>query len=277
MAFKKSSQKKLGRRRRKLPEIASSCYSGSLERCGDSCGWDLIPKKKCSALSGNKKDNIMLNDGKFGVALRDVNDGITSLGCRVVVALSDGMGKGEPAARESQRAVDSLLPLLKAGMDPEMALQVLNLLWSVSNRKEQFPTMDLALLDPESRELVLYKIGAAPTVIVRAPRCRPGPLGSIPPENIEILTAPAMPMGVSEYSEIPVISTLVMPGDLILMITDGVADSRRSHPELDWLRRLLGRLKSRNLQTICDLIIREAALNYGSREKDDMTIVAVRV
>ena len=97
--------------------IASSCYSGSDERCGDSCGWTALP------------------DGKFAAAV------------------SDGMGKGELAARDSSRAVNSVTALLKAGMDPEMALQVLNLLWSLSNRKERFPTMDLALLDPGSREL----------------------------------------------------------------------------------------------------------------------------
>lgn len=246
-------------RRRIQIKIASSNYSGSNERCGDSCGW------------------AMLLDGK------------------AAVVLSDGMGKGETAAIESEKAVNSMLSLLKADMAPEMALQVLNLLWSMSNRKELFPTMDVALLDPASRELVVYKIGAAPTVIVRAPRCGPGRHNvpdagkhlrqadrlsytrAKPPLKIEILTAPAMPMGVSEYSEIPSISTLVMPGDLIIMMTDGVLDSQRSDPDIFWLRRLLTRIKSRNLQTICDLIIREAALNYGDREKDDMTVTALRV
>jgi stage II sporulation protein E len=230
-------QYKKKHRRQKLPQIASSAYSGSEERCGDNCGWGL------------------LSDGKLAVAL------------------SDGMGKGELAACESERAVNSILPLLKAGMDAEMALQVLNLLWAMSNRKEQFPTMDLALLDSVNRELVIYKVGAAPTVVVRAPRCRPGPIVSEPPEHIEILAAPAMPMGAAECSEIASVSTLVMPGDRIIMMTDGILDSNRDDLELKWLRRLLTRIKSRNLQIVCDLIIREAALNYGAEEKDDMTVV----
>ncbi len=246
-------------RRKRQINIAFSTYSGSDERCGDSCGW------------------ARLSDGRFAAAV------------------SDGMGKGEAAARESERAVNSVLPLLKAGMDPEMALQVLNLLWSLSNRKELFPTMDLALLDPASQELKIYKIGAAPTVVIRAPRCWPGrrnasacggwinisaapdATAAVPPENIEILTAPALPMGVSECSEIPCISTLVMPGDRILMMTDGILDSRRDDQDLVWLRRLLGSIKSRNLQTVCDLIIREAAFNYSDCEKDDMTVILFEV
>lgn len=247
----KMQRQRILQRRTRLPQIASSGYSGSDGRCGDSCRWMQLP------------------DG------------------RVAVAISDGMGKGEMAARESERAVNSVLPLLAAGMDPEMALQVLNLLWSMSNRKERFPTMDLALLNPDIRELVIYKIGAAPTVIVRAPRCRPGRnqtpgtgprvIDSKTPERVEILAAPALPMGVTESGELPCVSTLVMPGDRIIMMTDGISDSKRDDPDFGWLRRLLSRIRSRNLQTICDLIIREAALNYGPREKDDMTVVAVRV
>ena len=80
-------------------------------------------------------------------------------------------------------------------------------------------------------------------------------------------------MGAAECSEIASVSTLVMPGDRIIMMTDGILDSNRDDLELKWLRRLLTRIKSRNLQTVCDLIIREAALNYGAEEKDDMTVV----
>jgi stage II sporulation protein E len=236
MRINKRAEKKFNRKQ-KLLQVASSAYSGSTELCGDSYSWELLP------------------DGRFAAAL------------------SDGMGKGNLAARESSRAVNSVIALLKAGMDPEMALQVLNILWTASNRKELFPTMDLALLDRAGRELMIYKIGAAPTVIIRSPRCRQGNSGSAPPEKTEILTAPAMPMGVSENSEIPCISTLVMPGDRVIMMTDGIADSNRDDPDLKWLQRLLSCLKSRSHQTVCDLIIREAALNYGCREKDDMAAV----
>ena len=227
------------RLRRKGLQVGISQYAGSKECNGDSCKWTLLP------------------DG------------------RLAVALSDGTGKGDAAAHESGRAVEAAVALLKAGMHPEMALQILNLLWAVNNRKELFPTMDLALLDMTSRELVIYKNGAAPTAVVRAPRCRPGFTGFTPPEKIEILTSPAVPMGVSESSEIPCISTLVMPGDRIIMMTDGIPDSDRRDPEMEWLCRMLTGIKSRDPQTVSDLIVREAVLNYGDREKDDMTVAVV--
>lgn len=218
-----------GSRVKRRNNVAAASYSGSDQRCGDSCGF------------------AVLEDG------------------RKVMALSDGTGKGEIAAKESSRAVNAILGLLRAGMDPELALQVLNLILSMDNRKEHFPTMDLAVLDPESRELHVYKIGASPTIIKRATG------------HCEIFNAPAMPMGVVEWSRIPCVSTLVMPGDLIIMMTDGITDAKRDDMELKWVQKLLGRIKSRASQTVCDLIIREAALNYGEREKDDMSIMLFEV
>lgn len=224
-----SKQSRALLRKKKSLAVAASGCSGSSERCGDSHGW------------------TRLGDGRYAIVI------------------SDGTGKGELAAKESGRAVNAVLGLLKAGTDPEMTLQILNLILTMDNRKERFPTMDMALLDPGNRELYIYKIGAAPTAIKRT-------TGSV-----EILTAPAMPMGIMEYDRIPCVSTMVSAGDQIIMMTDGIVDSVRRDLQLEWLQRLLVRIKSRSSRTVCDLVLREASLNYGTREKDDMTVVVFQV
>ncbi|MBP3384930.1 MAG: SpoIIE family protein phosphatase [Firmicutes bacterium] len=210
------------------PQTASATYSGSFERCGDCCQWEVLP------------------DGKFAIAL------------------SDGMGKGEHAARESRLAVTSVIKMLKAGLDPELVLKLLNSILMVDTGQEHFPTMDLGILDQETRELYLYKIGAAPTAIKRK-------------DKVELLTAHAVPMGVMDHTEVPCVSTIVRPGEQVIMMTDGVIDSRRSDLEMEWLREAVMKIKSRDPQTVCDLILREAAAGYADREKDDMTVAVVRV
>lgn len=212
----------------KPQQAATAGYAGTFERCGDCCQWDNLP------------------DGRFAIAL------------------SDGMGKGEHAAQESHLAVTSVIKMLKAGLDAELVLKLLNAILMVDTGQERFSTMDLGILDPETSEMHFYKIGAAPTIIKRK-------------DKIEILNAPAIPMGVMEPSGMRCVSTIVRPGDQIIMMTDGIMDSRRDDMELDWLRKALLHIKSRNPQTICDLILREAAANYGDREKDDMTVVSFRV
>ena len=214
-------------KRRRQQQAAVAGYAGSDERCGDYCLWENLP------------------DGKFAVAL------------------SDGMGKGEHAAQESHLAATSVIKMLKAGLDAEMVLKLLNVILMVDTGQERFSTMDLGILDPETDEMYFYKIGAAPTIIKRK-------------EKTEILTAPAMPMGVMD-GNISCVSTIVRPGDLVIMMTDGIVDSKREDLEMDWLKRVLTQIKSKNPQTVCDLIIKEASENYMNREKDDMTVVSFRV
>ena len=183
---------------------------------------------------------------------------------KFAVALSDGMGKGEAAARESRLAVTSVIKMLKAGLDPELVLKLLNAVLMVDTGQEHFPTMDLALLDPETGELYLYKIGAAPTAIKRK-------------DKVELLTAHAVPMGVVEPASVPCVSTIVRPGEQVIMMTDGVVDSRRDDMEMTWLQNALLKIRSRDPQTVCDLILQEAAAGYGEREKDDMTVMVLKV
>lgn len=233
---------------------AASGYAGSRQRNGDRYRWTELP------------------DGRFAVAV------------------SDGMGKGERAARESSLMVNGIIKLLQAGLDPDMALKTLNMVLVQISGDEIYSTMDLAVLDASNRELFIYKIGAAPTLIRRAGRvgdaqqrcsgiddsfwdCSAADVGS----RIEILTAPAMPLGVMEYEHIPCVSTMVSPGDQVIMMTDGIVDARRDDLELQWLRKRVASIRSQNLQTLCDLVVREAVLNYGNREKDDMTVVAFTV
>lgn len=210
------------------PKIADAGYAGSSEQSGDSCEWSNLP------------------NGMFAIAL------------------SDGMGKGKAAARESSLAVTSVIKLLKAGLEPELVLKLLNSILMMDAEKETFSTMDLGIFDQKKREVYFYKIGAAPTLIKRETR-------------IDVLEAAAMPMGVMETSGISCVSTIVHPGDQIIMMTDGVIDSCREDLELNWLKKALTRMKSKNPQTISDLIIREASENYGNREKDDMTVISMLV
>ena len=84
-------------------------------------------------------------------------------------------------------------------------------------------------------------------------------------------------MGVMDHAEVPCVSTIVRPGEQIVMMTDGVVDSRRGDLDMEWLRKTLVKIKSRDPQTVCDLVLQEAAAGYGDREKDDMTVAVVKV
>lgn len=82
--------------------------------------------------------------------------------------LSDGMGCGEAAQRESSMAVRLLERFLRAGIDAPPALKTLNSALSLrAESTDSFTTVDLLTLSLQTLEGELYKYGAAPSYLKR--------------------------------------------------------------------------------------------------------------
>ena len=83
--------------------------------------------------------------------------------------LSDGMGCGEAAQRESSMAARLLERFLRAGIDAPPALKTLNSALSLrAESTDSFTTVDLLTLSLQTLEGELYKYGAAPSYLKRA-------------------------------------------------------------------------------------------------------------
>lgn len=136
------------------------------------------------------------------------------------VVLCDGMGSGADAARDSRFAYRLLEQFLSAGIGPEVALATvggaLGLRWECTG---SFTTIDLLQLDLKSGEGAVYKLGAGPTYLRRD-----GVLSRI--------TSSTLPAGLQQGA-IPDVSRFrLRPGDLAVLVSDGVTDGS----EDDWVR-----------------------------------------
>ncbi|MBQ9931355.1 MAG: SpoIIE family protein phosphatase [Firmicutes bacterium] len=181
-----------------------------------------------------------------------------------MIALSDGMGKGARAAEESSLAVNTLHSLLKAGFDAELALQLLNSLLFLNSEDEIFSTMDLGLFHLGTGRLRLFKIGAAATFIKRG-------------ERVEAVKVSALPAGIVPRIPVEHVDIKLRPGDEIIIVSDGITEAAAGEDGLDWLCEAISGIRSRDPQTLADLVLRQAIQRWGIREKDDMTVIAVRV
>lgn len=202
---------------------------------------------------------------------RELSDG------RYVIILSDGMGRGEAAAMESSLAVKTLANLIEAGFDVEIALRTLNSILLLKSEDEIFSTVDIGIFDKTSGKLKLYKIGAASTFIKRG-------------EKVSAVKMAALPMGIVDGLKIDFVSLKLQPGDQIVMVSDGVTDSARyaegaagtasadggagTDNGCAWLCEAVRSIKSKDPNTMADLIINKAVENYGVREKDDLTVIS---
>lgn len=104
-------------------------------------------KKNNSVISGDSNTIIKLKDNK------------------ILVAISDGMGSGETAARNSKKVVLNLEKLLNTGFEEDRAVKLINSYLLVGKEKDNFATIDSMIFNPETGEAEFIKIGACPTFI----------------------------------------------------------------------------------------------------------------
>lgn len=185
---------------------------------------------------------------------------------RHVLAISDGMGSGRAARGESRAALDLLLNALRAGYSRADALRTVNGLLVACRGDEMFATVDLCVVDLDSGEAALDKLGACPSFLLRAGKCKR-------------IGGDALPMGILDAVRPRALAARLQPGDLLLMVSDGVMDAFGG--EEGSLVRALGGLaigdKTPNPQRFADTLLRRAFERSGGTALDDMTVLAATV
>lgn len=179
---------------------------------------------------------------------------------RQAIILGDGMGNGSQAAEDSRTAVGMLEKLLEAGLPTETVLRTANSLLQLRSR-ESFVAVEMALIDLRKGEAELLKIGAAPGFLIRG-------------KEILQLGASSLPLGILSSIEAERHLTRLLPTDLLVITTDGVADP---DGESAWLIPLLRRWESCPPQVIADRILEETLRRCGGFLRDDLTVVACRL
>jgi len=197
------------------------------------------------------KDNNVSGDS---YVCTDLKDG------EYIIALSDGMGKGERAYKESALTITTLYNLMKAGFDVELALKTINSLLLLKSTEEIFSTVDLGLFNKTNGKMKLFKIGAAATFIKRG-------------SKVEAIKVSALPMGIIDIIRVNNIEIQTRRGDEIIIVSDGITEADRSDGQMKWIKETIENIRSTDPQTMSDLIINKAVERYGLKEKDDMTVI----
>lgn len=171
---------------------------------------------------------------------------------KLCLLLSDGMGSGEEARKESAMATRLLERFLRAGIDAPPALKTLNSALTLrAEETNSFTTIDLLLLSLQTGEGELYKYGAAPSYIKRG-------------GTVRRVTCSCLPAGLQECSQPPEATRLRLEGGTyFVMITDGVADATND----EWLQNLLAGWQGENPQLLVSAILADSIERTG--ESDD--------
>ena len=181
-------------------------------------------------------------------------------GGRHLLALSDGMGSGVSALQESHAALSLLAESLRAGYTRAQALDVVNALMLMCTGREMYATMDLCVVDLHSGETAFEKLGACASYIVRD-------------GEVRSIGSDTLPVGVLESVESRSLRMTLRPGDVVILMTDGVADAYPGGETA--LREAIARLHWLHPRAVGEKLI-ASALGDGPA-RDDMAVLCARV
>lgn len=196
-------------------------------------------RKKGEAVSGDKGTYFKTDEGVL------------------YVILSDGMGSGDEAAKESESTVNILERFLKAGLKPENALRILSSAISVKNELDAgYATVDLLGVNLFTGESKIFKCGAAPSYVKKGKLVK-----TIKGENLGLLDR--------DTSVPDEINLKLEPGHFAIIASDGVS----AEGDDLWLKTMISEYRGTEPKELAKKILEEAIKLYGC--EDDMTVLAV--
>lgn len=182
-------------------------------------------------------------------------------GDEFIMLLSDGMGSGEAACRESELVIELLEQFLEAGFKEEAAMKLINSMLVLRTENNMFSTMDICVLHLATGMCDFMKAGAAATYILR--------------ENwMESICSDNLPAGMLSCISCETKKKKLYHGDYIIMLSDGVLDGNVGE---EFLREVLLEMKSSNPQELANAILDAAMVREGYQPKDDMTVLVAGV
>lgn len=202
--------------------------------------------KGCSKISG---DTFLMTDlpgGKKGIAL------------------SDGMGSGEEAFRESKMVVEMLEELLEAGFPVTMAVQLMNTALVIAREEIRFSTIDASLFDLYNGTCEFVKAGASTTFIKRK-------------DMVETITSSSLPVGVVRELELEPVERKLEDGDYVVMVTDGVLDALPVGEQETLMSQFIRESNIVNPKELAHHILEKVLEWTEEVPVDDMTVLVIGI
>jgi len=219
----------------------------------------LIKSNRYSALTevaskANSKNNISGDSFTFGEG-HNIH----------FAAISDGMGIGKKASKESNMAINLLEKFLEAKFDKELALKTINSILMLKSNDEMCTTLDISMIDLYSGKLQLIKTGAPATFIKKKDR-------------VEVINSQSLPVGILEDVDFNIYEEYLEDGDIIIMMSDGVLEANAKVDNTErWIKDLIAGIGSLNPKIIAEEIIKVASELTADENRDDMTVLVTKV
>lgn len=201
--------------------------------------------KDGKGVCGDSGGNILLEDG------------------RQLLMISDGMGSGDTAAKESNAAISLMSKLLEAGFSRATAIDMVNSVLSLRGNAERFVTMDICVVDMYDGKTQFIKTGGAASYIKRG-------------STVQVVGGNSLPVGMLASVEQEIYSEQVLPGDMIIMASDGLLEMDAPE-EGQWLSRVIGQAVVNDPQVMAEYLLDKVISISGGKIRDDITVLVAKM
>ena len=180
------------------------------------------------------------------------------------MCLSDGMGSGMEASKESETVVELLEQFVTSGFSRETAVRMVNSALILQRKGGMFSSLDVCSLDLYTGICEFLKAGAATTFIRRG-------------NWVETITSTSMAAGLVQKLEFEKTTKKLYDGDYLVMVTDGVLDAFGEEPGEEILKEWILQAQEQMPKELGRYLL-EKTLQYADyRAKDDMTVLVAGI
>lgn len=178
----------------------------------------------------------------------------------LMLGLSDGMGSGSSACRESEMVLDLMERFLEAGFSVETAIRMMNSAMVMKGESDLYSTMDLCKINLYDGQTEFYKIGAASAFIKSK-------------NEVRCFSSESLPVGAGTNPDIECKKTKVKNGDFVVMMTDGVLEYLQvSNPE-ETMQEIIAGIDTNHPGVLAKKILEQVLFYTGGKAYDDMTVL----
>lgn len=181
---------------------------------------------------------------------------------KILLGLSDGMGSGIQAGKDSEAVMDLVEQFFEAGFRKETMVNLINATCFAGGEEPVGATVDLCTVDLYEGTYEFLKQGAVSSFLLSGGK-------------VERIQGHSMPMGLYAQDEFAIKEGRFEKEAYFVMVSDGILDAFREEGELVVEDILLE--EEKNPKLLANKVLEEALIASNGRPRDDMTVLVLGV
>jgi stage II sporulation protein E len=180
---------------------------------------------------------------------------------QTLLSVSDGMGHGKKAYRDSEAVLELLEEMIRGGFCEETAIRLINSVFLIDSDVANPAALDMGIIDMYSGVCDFVKLGASSTFVKRG-------------KWVEAIKSTSLPIGSTQKADIETASKKLYDGDFVIMMSDGIMESICEEDKEKTIGEIILGIKEGKPEEMAKEILRKA-LSHTNRDKDDDMMVMV--